>query len=124
MPIDSKDAFVAKGGYQYDSFATPGGEPPPIYGYVAQTPGDNPRFQIGGSFHGFYYGVVGSGGYAWYEGEKVGPEVNSYSSYAGVLGTGIYVNGVAGTSLHDVGVYGQVGEVPGHVDSAGALWAA
>jgi hypothetical protein len=76
MPIDSKDAFVAKGGYQYDSFAIPGGEPPPIYGYVAQTPGENPRFQIGGSFHGFYYGVVGSGGYAWYEGEKVGPEVN------------------------------------------------
>jgi hypothetical protein len=28
MPIDSKDAFVAKGGYQYDFFAIPGGEPP------------------------------------------------------------------------------------------------
>ena len=29
-----------------------------------------------------------------------------------MLGTGIYVNGVAGTSLNNVGVYGQVGEIP------------
>jgi hypothetical protein len=62
-----------------------------------------------GSLHGFYYGVVGAGGYSW--GTKAGPEVNQYSSYAGVLGTGIYVTGVAGTSLNNVGVYGQAGEI-------------
>ena len=112
MPIDSNDAFVAEGGYQYDFLAIPGSKPPPRYGYATQTWGDNPRFPVGGSFHGYYYGVVGSGGYSWYEGGKTGPEVNQYSGYAGVLGTGIYVNGVAGTSLNNVGVYGQVGEIP------------
>jgi hypothetical protein len=112
MPIDSNDAFVAEGGYQYDFLAIPGSKPSPRYGYATQTWGDNPRFPVGGSFHGYYYGVVGSGGYSWYEGGKTGPEVNQYSGYAGVLGTGIHVNGVAGTSLNNVGVYGQVGEIP------------
>jgi hypothetical protein len=112
MPVNSNNAFVAEGGYQYDFFAIPAGKPPPIAGYATQTWGDNPRFPFGGSFHGFYYGVVGSGGYSWNEGSKPGPTANLYSSYAGVLGTGIYVNGVAGTSLHDVGVYGQQGEFP------------
>jgi hypothetical protein len=39
-----------------------------------------------------------------------GPAVNSYSDFAGVLGTGVYVTGVAGTSILGVGVYGQLGE--------------
>jgi hypothetical protein len=38
------------------------------------------------------------------------PDVNSYSDFAGVLGTGVYVTGVAGTSVNNVGVYGQAGE--------------
>jgi hypothetical protein len=109
MPNGS-DAFFAEGGSaEYDFLAIPGSKPPPKYGYLTWTAGDNPRFQIGGSLHGFYYGVVGAGGYSW--GTKAGPEVNQYSSYAGVLGTGIYVTGVAGTSLNNVGVYGQAGEI-------------
>ena len=111
MPIAS-DLFVAEGGSaQWDFLALPGNQTPPTYGFATQTRGSDPRFKIGGTLHGFHYGVVGSGGYAWNDGTKPGPDLNSYSSYAGVLGTGIYVTGVAGTSLYNVGVYGQQGEV-------------
>jgi hypothetical protein len=76
MPNGS-DAFFAEGGSaEYDFLAIPGSKPPPKYGYLTWTAGDNPRFQIGGSLHGFYYGVVGAGGYSW--GTKAGPEVNQY----------------------------------------------
>ena len=30
----------------------------------------------------------------------------------GVFGTGVYVTGVAGTSVNNVGIYGQTGEIP------------
>ena len=66
-------------------------------------------FKIGGSFGGFHYGAVGYGGYPDDSG-NIGPQVNSYSDFAGVLGTGVYVTGVAGTSINNVGVYGQMGE--------------
>jgi hypothetical protein len=68
-------------------------------------------FKIGGSFGGFHYGAVGYGGYPDDSG-NIGPQVNSYSDFAGVLGTGVYVTGVAGTSVNNVGVYGQSGEIP------------
>jgi hypothetical protein len=42
----------------------------------------------------------------------VGPPPNGYCSYAGVFGTGVFVTGVAGTSVNNVGVYGQTGEDP------------
>jgi hypothetical protein len=69
--------------------------------------------RLGGSFGGFYYGVQGYGGYPDDSG-NIGPQVNSYSDFAGVLGTGVYVTGVAGTSVTHAGVYGQTGdgEVP------------
>jgi hypothetical protein len=62
-------------------------------------------FKIGGSFGGFHYGAVGYGGYPD-NGGNIGPQVNNYSDFAGVFGTGVYVTGVAGTSLNNVGVYG------------------
>jgi hypothetical protein len=46
---------------------------------------------------GFYYGVVGAGGYSW--DNKTGPGDQSVFECAGVLSTGIYVTDVAGTSL-------------------------
>ena len=55
-------------------------------------------FRIGGSLGGFYYGVQGYGGYPDDSG-NIGPQVNSYSDFAGVFGTGVYVTGVAGTSV-------------------------
>jgi hypothetical protein len=69
------------------------------------------RFGIGGSFDGFVYGVEGHGGHPDDSG-KTGPDFNDYSRHAGVIGTGVDVTGVAGTSINNVGVYGQHGEDP------------
>jgi hypothetical protein len=114
MPI-STDVVEAKGGtFDWDFLARPGTNPTwtPEHGYLTETWGSDPRFKVGGSFHGWFHGVVGSAGYAWNDGAKAGPDPNDYSSFAGVLGTGVYVTGVAGTSINGVGVYGQSGENP------------
>jgi hypothetical protein len=66
--------------------------------------------RFGGSFGGWVYGAAAHGGSPDDKG-NVGPQVNSYSDFAGVFGTGIYVTGVAGTSVNNVGVYGQTGEL-------------
>jgi len=96
----------------------------PDQGFLASGIGNDPHVKIGGQFGGWFYGVRGSGGLsvdadAQHEvwppviGKsefKDGPEVNDYSNFAGVLGTGIFVTGVAGTSVNNVGVYGQTEE--------------
>jgi hypothetical protein len=115
MPFSS-DFIFAKGTTQseWDFLAIPGNVPTttPTWGYTTKTEGIDPRFKIGGALHGWFYGVVGTGGHAVDEGRKVGPDVNSYSDFAGVLGTGVFVTGVAGTSIFGPGVYGQTGEDP------------
>src|SRR6476646_1043358 len=74
--------------------------------------GDSPLFRFGGSFGGWVYGVAAHGGSPDASG-KVGPDVvANYSDFAGVFGTGVYVEGVAGTSVLHCGVYGQTGEIP------------
>ena len=117
MPLSS-DVIIAKGTTQsdWDFLAIPGNVPTttPMWGYTTKTEGFDPRFKIGGALHGWFYGVQGTGGHALDEGRKVGPDVNSYSDFAGVFGTGVFVTGVAGTSIFGpAGVYGQMGEDPG-----------
>jgi hypothetical protein len=116
MPLSS-DVIIAKGTTQsdWDFLAIPGNVPTttPMWGYTTKTEGFDPRFKIGGALHGWFYGVQGTGGHALDEGRKVGPDVNSYSDFAGVFGTGVFVTGVAGTSIFGpAGVYGQMGEDP------------
>jgi hypothetical protein len=115
MPLSS-DFIFAKGTTQseWDFLAIPGNVPTttPTWGYTTKTEGIDPRFKIGGALHGWFYGVVGTGGHAVDEGRKVGPDVNGYSDFAGVFGTGVFVTGVAGTSIFGPGVYGQMGEDP------------
>src|SRR5262245_27359784 len=63
-------------------------------------------FNYGGAFFGRSYGVFAreaSGGYL--------PNVNEYSTTAGVMGTAANATGVVGTSPLRVGVYGQIGEL-------------
>src|SRR5262245_61065081 len=114
MPIVSGDVVVAQGSTQseWDFLAIAGNKPTwaPTWGYTTQTDGNDPRFKIGGAFHGWFHGVVGTGGYTW--DDKAGPDPNAYSRFAGALGTGVYVTGVAGTSIFGHGVYGQTGEFP------------
>jgi hypothetical protein len=82
-------------------------------GLYHQDRGLRSSLKIGGALHGWFYGVQGTGGHALDEGRKVGPDVNSYSNFAGVFGTGVFVTGVAGTSIFGpAGVYGQMGEDP------------
>jgi hypothetical protein len=114
MPLSS-DFIFAKGTTQseWDFLAIPGNVPTttPTWGYTTKTEGFDPRFKIGGALHGWFYGVQGTGGHALDEGRKVGPDVNGYSDFAGVFGTGVFVTGVAGTSIFGpAGVYGQMGE--------------
>jgi hypothetical protein len=99
---------------EWDFLAVPGHVPTttPTWGYTTLTQGIDPRFKIGGALHGWFYGVVGTGGHAVDGGRKVGPDVNVYSDFAGVFGTGVFVTGVAGTSIFGPGVYGQTGEDP------------
>jgi len=115
MPYNS-DAFSAQAkSLNYTFRATAGTKPTwtPRWGYVTDEPRYDPRFQIGGQFGGWFYGVRAYGGHGWEVGEaeaKRGPGVNRYSDFAGVLGTGVYVTGVAGTSVTGTGVYGQAGD--------------
>jgi hypothetical protein len=115
MPFSS-DFIFAKGTTQseWDFLAIPGNVPTttPTWGYTTKTEGIDPRFKIGGALHGWFYGVLGTGGHAVDEGRKVGPDVNGYSDFAGVLGTGVFVTGVAGTSVFGPRVYGQSAEDP------------
>jgi hypothetical protein len=101
------NAFQATGsGNTYSDFtAVPRANT--IWGFL--TTASQNRFSVGGSFSGWYWGVQAMGG-APDESGRVGPAPNDYCSYAGVFGTGVYVTGVAGTSVNNVGVYGQTGE--------------
>jgi hypothetical protein len=73
--------------------------------------GPKPMFRWGGSFGGWVYGVAAYAGDPD-DNDNVGPAVNDYSNFAGVFGTGVFVNGVAGTSTNNIGVYGQSGDDP------------
>jgi hypothetical protein len=85
--------------------------------WLTSAPTFDPRFDLGGQFGGWHYGVKAYAGYGGEVGSdkeaKRGPDVNYYSDFAGVFGTGIFVTGVAGTSVNNVGIYGQAGEDPG-----------
>jgi hypothetical protein len=117
------ETVVAQSGrpVSFDFLALPGDRPTwvPKWGFLTSAPTFNPRFDIGGQFGGWHYGVKAYGGYGGEVGSdgeaKRGPEVNDYSWFAGVLGTGVYVAGVAGTSINHVGVYGQSEEMPGAI---------
>jgi len=73
--------------------------------------GPKPMFRWGGSFGGWVYGAAAYAG-SPDDNDNVGPAVNDYSSFAGVFGTGVFVNGVVGTSTINIGVYGQSGDDP------------
>jgi hypothetical protein len=127
---DTDNAYRAKGTSPHEAFdfiAYPGEKPTwaPTWGFVTcfKDPGtsvkgikevflrgDSPLFRFGGSFGGWVYGAAAHGGSPDDKG-NVGPQVNSYSDFAGVFGTGVYVTGVAGTSVLHSGVYGQTGEL-------------
>jgi hypothetical protein len=111
------DAFEAEANTKDFTFRAQAGNKPtwtPRWGFFTDEPHFDPRFKIGGQFGGWFYGVKAYGGHGQEVGgnaeAKRGPEVNAYCDFAGVLGTGIYVTGVAGTSVNNVGVYGQTGE--------------
>jgi hypothetical protein len=110
------DAFEAEAKSLNYTFRAKAGTKPtwtPRWGFVTDEPGFDPRFKIGGQFGGWFYGVRAYGGHGGGNAEATrGPPVNSYSDFAGVLGTGVYVTGVAGTSINNSGVYGQTGEDP------------
>jgi hypothetical protein len=104
---DNAYRATGTGNPHVDFFAIPGDntQPAPIWGFLTR---DN-RFGIGGSFDGFVYGAEGHGGHP--DDGKTGPDINDYSGHAGVIGTGVDVTGVAGTSVNWCGVYGQTGEI-------------
>jgi hypothetical protein len=109
-------AAVSGTQWNYDFLAFPGNRPNwvPKWGFKTEAPTFDPRFDIGGQFGGWHYGVKAYGGYGGDVGSdgeaKRGPDVNGYCDFAGVLGTGIFVTSVAGTSVNNIGVYGQVEE--------------
>jgi hypothetical protein len=124
-----KNAFKATGEKPHEAFdfiAYPGDKKTwaPTWGFVTTSKGldesleeevfprgDWPLFRFGGSFGGWVYGAAAHGGSPDDSG-NVGPDVvTNYSDFAGVFGTGVYVTGVAGTSVNNVGVYGQTGEL-------------
>jgi hypothetical protein len=80
-------------------------------GYAVVYTIDSPIFAAGAGFQGWYYGVLSFGGDPSPDG-TTGPTTNDYSNFAGVLGSGTYVTGVAGTSINNVGVYGQTEQDP------------
>jgi hypothetical protein len=94
------------GTFLWDFHAGPSNDA--VFGFV--TGGQPGSFSVGGYVSGWYWGVSGFGGSPDDKG-KQGPELNQYSRYAGVFGTGVYVPGVSGISVNDVGVYGQFGEL-------------
>jgi hypothetical protein len=115
------ESVVAVSGTQwdFDFRALPGNRTNwvPKWGFKTEAPTFDPRFDIGGQFGGWHYGVKAYGGYGEDLGSnqeaKRGPNVNEYyCDFAGVFGTGIFVTGVAGTSVNNIGVYGQLGEGP------------
>jgi hypothetical protein len=114
------ESVAAESGTQWDwdFLASPGNRANwvPKWGFKTHAPTFDPRFDIGGQFGGWHYGVKAYGGYGGEIGSdgeaKRGPDVNGYCDFAGVFGTGLYVTGVAGTSVNNVGVYGQTGEDP------------
>jgi hypothetical protein len=114
------ESVVAESGTQFDFdfLALPGNRRSwvPKWGFKTEAPTFDPRFDIGGQFGGWHYGVKAYAGYGGEIGSdkeaKRGPAVNEYCDFAGVFGTGIYVTGVAGTSVNNIGVYGQAGEGP------------
>ena len=111
------ESVVAESGTQFDFdfLALPGNRRSwvPKWGFKTEAPTFDPRFDIGGQFGGWHYGVKAYGGYGGEIGSdgeaQRGPAVNEYCDFAGVFGTGIFVTGVAGTSVNNVGVYGQTG---------------
>jgi hypothetical protein len=124
-----KNAFKAEGTKPHEDFdfiAYPGDKKTwaPKWGFVTTNRdpdwslgedvfplGEGPLFRFGGSFGGWVYGAAAHGGSPDDNG-NVGPDVvDGYSDFAGVFGTGVYVTGVAGTSVNNVGVYGQTGEL-------------
>jgi hypothetical protein len=96
-----EDWYVADGKNTPNYFALGTG-----VGFATVSVLDGPRFGFGGRFQGWYYGVYGFGG-ARGPNHEIGPEINGYTAYCSVLGTGYYVPGVAGTSTYNPGVYGQ-----------------
>jgi hypothetical protein len=125
------NAFRAKGDHphlDYDYVAYPGDKKTWAvrWGFVTTTQdynasvngdegvfprGPKPMFRWGGSFGGWVYGAAAYAGDPD-DNDNVGPAVNDYSNFAGVFGTGVFVNGVAGTSTNNIGVYGQSGDDP------------
>jgi hypothetical protein len=59
----------------------------PTWGFVTSNWSPLVMFKIGGSFGGFHYGVQGYGGYPDDNG-NIGPQINDYSDFAGVLERG------------------------------------
>jgi hypothetical protein len=120
MSYTDDDRFVAWGGGNYDYLAIG----PCNFGFVTITNGNDPNFNTGVSGGGNVYGVYGYAGHGTGDGNAFGPAKNDYTNSAGVLGTSLYVTGVAGTTdgLYP-GVYGQCGDavdIPLHLQ-AGVL---
>jgi hypothetical protein len=119
MQISGETVVATSGKEDWDFVALPGTSTTwvPKWGFLTSAPTFDPRFDLGGQLGGWHYGVKAYAGYGGAVGSdkeaKRGPDVNDYSDFAGVFGTGIYVTGVAGTSVNNVGVYGQAGEDPG-----------
>ena len=119
MEISGETVTATSGKRDFDFQAFPGNSTTwvPKWGFLTYAPTFDPRFDLGGQFGGWHYGVKAYAGYGGEIGSdkeaKRGPDVNEYCDFAGVFGTGIYVTGVAGTSVNNVGVYGQAGEDPG-----------
>ena len=118
MQISGETVVATSGKEDWDFVALPGTSTTwvPKWGFLTSAPTFDPRFDIGGQLGGWHYGVKAYGGYGGEVGSdgeaKRGPAVNEYCDFAGVFGTGIYVTGVAGTSVNNIGVYGQAGDPP------------
>jgi hypothetical protein len=118
MQISGETVLATSGNADWDFLALPGTSTTwvPTWGFKTEAPTFDPRFDLGGQFGGWHYGVKAYAGYGGEIGSdkeaKRGPPVNQYCDFAGVLGTAIYVTGVAGTSSDYVGVYGQTGDRP------------
>ena len=115
MQISGETVVATSGKEDWDFVALPGNSTTwvPKWGFLTSAPTFDPRFDIGGQLGGWHYGVKAYAGYGGAVGSdkeaKRGPDVNEYCDFAGVFGTGIYVTGVAGTSVNNIGVYGQAG---------------
>ena len=118
MQISGETVVATSGKEDWDFVALPGTSTTwvPKWGFLTSAPTFDPRFDIGGQLGGWHYGVrayAGYGGDVGSDGQaKRGPDVNEFCDFAGVFGTGIYVTGVAGTSVNNIGVYGQAGDPP------------